>query len=174
MLRWVKFKLEIRGELILYYTFKNVWEIVYKSDRPLLLFLKIGTRAACFHKVGNFHFNKLILKVWHERGEKVCGQLLIIKLWISSGPMHFEELRCRWTECLKNQSKMNVIWNNDRRRRVKNRRKTTRRCFSSKLQLCYYFFPNSEFAGRMIILFKLRNIFARVIRLGYKIIILRF
>jgi hypothetical protein len=42
------------------------------------------------------------------------------------------------------------------------------------LQLCYYFFPNSEFAGRMIILFKLRNIFARVIRLGYKIIILRF
>jgi hypothetical protein len=60
----------------------------------LLPFLKIGTAAACFHKVGNFPFNELVLKICLKREANISEQPLIIKLGILSGPKLFDELRC--------------------------------------------------------------------------------
>jgi hypothetical protein len=60
----------------------------------MLPLLKIGTRAACFHKIGNLPFNKLVLKIGLKRGAKISEQHLIVKLGISSVPILFDELRC--------------------------------------------------------------------------------
>jgi hypothetical protein len=61
----------------------------------MLPFLKIGTTAASFHKVGNFSFNKLVLKTCLKKRTEISEQHLVIKLGISSGPTLFDELTCR-------------------------------------------------------------------------------
>jgi hypothetical protein len=82
--------------------FKKIFEIVIGLllvIKALLPFLKTGMTAACFHRVGKFPCNKLILKMRLERGAKISEQRLMIKLGISSEPTHFDWLRRR-TACL--------------------------------------------------------------------------
>jgi hypothetical protein len=61
--------------------------------------------AACFHRVGNFLYNELILKIWHKRGTKISEKSSVIKLGILSGPTHFDGLRRR-IACLTSESEI--------------------------------------------------------------------
>jgi hypothetical protein len=95
----------------MYYTL-NIMENVFKIVidllsviRALLPFLKRGMTVACFHTVGDFPCNKLILKMWLKRGTKVSEQPSLIKLGISYGPTHFAGLRRR-TACLTSESEI--------------------------------------------------------------------
>jgi hypothetical protein len=80
-----------------YYTFKimeKVFKIViglWLDTRTLLLFLKTDITAASFHKVGNSPLNKLMLKIRFQKGTKISGQILMIKLRISFERRHFDE-----------------------------------------------------------------------------------
>lgn len=60
----------------------------------LLSFLKAGTTAACFHKVGRYCQGKLGLKICFKTGIKVSEQHLITKLRVLSRLTDFDGLRC--------------------------------------------------------------------------------
>jgi hypothetical protein len=142
--------------------------------------------ATCFHRVGNFPWNKLILKIWLKRGTKISEQPSVIKLEIPSRPTHFDGLRRR-ISCLTSESEIEGTFKKSEnveralfgiateeseweRERVKNRRKKTiRKGFENTLRLCYYIFTNFELSDNKIILFKLRNVFAKVLSFSFRI-----
>jgi hypothetical protein len=65
-------------------------QFITRAPQP---FLNTGTTDACFPREGKIPFDKLRLKMYLRKIINIPEQPLAIKLRISSGPMHFVELR---------------------------------------------------------------------------------